>query len=224
MRWLKAIGYLSACAALILAVLAVGARVAAQDAAAPEDRQIDYDIPVQSLTSALSTFAATSGMQVLYETSLASGRMSTAIKGRFAPEAALRVLLEGTGLVGRRTDIDAITIAPDARERPVNTAAVAPDARFLGALQAGILRALCAANETRPGSYRLAFQIWMSPSGIIERSALLGATGAEQRDDALAKALQGVSTGAIPPYGLTQPITMVVVPREPGRHSDCDTR
>lgn len=223
MRWRRATRHLSACAALILSVL-VAAHAAAQDVAAPEDRQIDYDIPVQSLTSALSVFAAASGMQVLYETSLASGRKSTPVKGRFAPEAALRVLLEGTGLVARRTDIDAITIAPDARERPVNTAAVTPDARFLGALQTGILRALCAANETRPGSYRLAFQIWMSPTGIIERSALLGATGVEQRDNALAKALLGVSTGAIPPYGLTQPITMVIVPREADRHSDCDTR
>lgn len=223
MRWRRATRHLIAYAALILSVL-LAAHAAAQDVAAPEDRQIDYDIPVQSLTSALSVFAATSGMQVLYETSLASGRKSTPVKGRFAPEAALRVLLEGTGLVARRTDIDAITIAPDARERPVNAAVVTPDARFLGALQAGILRALCAANETRPGHYRLAFQIWMSPTGVIERSALLGATGVEQRDDALAKALQGVSTGAIPPYGLTQPITMVIVPREADRHSDCDTR
>jgi Outer membrane efflux protein len=153
------------------------------------DREVSYDIPLQNLSAALNAFAATSGMQVLYETSLAEGRMSAPINGIFVPESALRVILADTGLAGRRTDVDAITIVPDMRDQGRSTSTVVPDAQFLGALQASIVNALCARKETRPGDYRLALQIWTTPTGTIRRASLLSTTGMALRDAALAEVL-----------------------------------
>ena len=49
-----------------------------------------FDLPVQPLVSALETYGAVSGWQVVYDGALAKGRQSAAVKGRFAPDVALR--------------------------------------------------------------------------------------------------------------------------------------
>jgi hypothetical protein len=186
-------------------------------------QQVAYDIPSQSLGGALDVYAAASGAQVLYETSLTAGRTSAPVQGTFTPEAALRILLTDTGLTARRTDVDAITILREPREA-AEAPAIVPDARFLGALQAGILDALCRGGETRPGNYRMALQLWIGPAGGIQRASLLSSTGDEARDAALTSLLQKVSTGARPPPGLKQPVTLAIVPRSPLQQSECAPR
>ena len=99
------------------------------DGPVPASQKIVFDIPSQDLTAALSAYAAKSGIQVLYETSLALGRTSMAVEGKFTPEAALQALLAGTGLVSRLNPApsstlpaqragDASIYAPDAKPRP----------------------------------------------------------------------------------------------------------
>ncbi|MGO4712707.1 secretin and TonB N-terminal domain-containing protein [Bradyrhizobium sp. 2TAF24] len=178
-----------------------------------------YDIPAQDLARALNAYATASGLQVLYETALAAGRSSTAVKGRMTPDAALQLLLSGSGLVSRRTDVDAITLyaekPPDAAPAPAR-----PDPRFLGVLQGAVLGALCGTEETRPGTYRAALQLWITPAGAITRAALLGSTGDVRRDAALQRLLPGTVVGA-PPPGLGQPVTLVIGPRAGGARPEC---
>jgi hypothetical protein len=208
---------------LVFALYFVSAMAQEQAASAPWGREIVFDIPSQGLATALTAYAAASGTQVLYETSLTAGRNSAAVSGRFTPEAALQALLADTGLVGRRTDVDAVTILPEARTREAGAPSVTPDAPFLGALQAGILSALCGAAETRPGQYRMALQLWITADGVIRRVSLLASTGDARRDAALAKRLPGVSIGSHPPPGMNQPVTLAIVPRSPLQRPECDS-
>ena len=184
----------------------------------PASQEIVFGIPSQDLTAALSAYPAKSGIQVLYETSLALGRTSMAVEGKFTPEAALQALLTGTGLVARQTDVDAITIIPETR---LAKTAVAPDARLLGVLQGSILDALCQNAETRPGDYRMALQLWITATGALQRVSLLSSTGDMRRDSVLVEQLRGVLVPALPPPGLTQPITLVIVPRSSLQRPEC---
>lgn len=70
-----------------------------------------YKIPAQNLAAALDVYATISGLQVLYESSLVSGRLSSPVDGMLTSGAALQNLLAGTGLSGRMTDVDAVTIS-----------------------------------------------------------------------------------------------------------------
>lgn len=212
---LRSRAWRAALVALLLATMPLAA--VAQTAPAPA--VIDYDIPAEDLARALNAYAAASGLQVLYESALAAGRRSAAVKGRMTPEAALAQLLAGSGLVGRRTDTDAITLFAERREA-ATPAAPPPDPRFLGALQGAVLGALCGAEETRPGAYRAALQLWITPAGAIARAALLSSTGDVRRDAALQRLLPGTVVGA-PPQGLGQPVTLVIGPRAGGARPEC---
>jgi hypothetical protein len=191
---------------------------------APPGQEVVYDIPSQNLAEALNIYAAATGVQVLYETSLTSGLNSAAVRGSLTPEAALQTLLADTGLVGRRTDVDAITIFPEKRNRAAGESPVVPDSRFLGALQASILKALCNRAETRPGNYRMALQLWIAPYGAIRRAALLSSTGNAQRDAVLMEVLHNVAIGVLPPAGMSQPVTLAIVPRSPLQPPECVTQ
>ncbi len=130
---------------------------------------------------------------VLYETSLAMGKRSAAIEGKFTSEAALRMLLIGTGARWAPDRCERNYDLPESRQKIGSVPVVVPDARFLGALQTGILNALCRNVETRPGAYRLALQLWILPTGVLQRASLLGTTGDARRDTALIDQLRGVS-------------------------------
>ena len=184
----------------------------------PAER-IAFDIPGQPLDKAIHFFAIASNHQILYETALSSGQRSTELKGVFTPGVALSVLLTGTGLVGRRTDIDAFTIS--AMEQGPAAAATIPDGRFLGAVQSGILGALCRSPRTWPGEYKVAVQLWIASSGAVEGAALVGSTGEAGRDAVLLDALRDVVIDMRPPPGMPQPVTMAIVPRTKQETEDC---
>ncbi len=179
-----------------------------------EGEQQNYAIPSQDLKAALNAYAETSGLQVLYETSLVAGRVSGAVTGHHLSMAALDKLLSGTGLVGRRTDIDAVTVVvrPQERAEPLSD----QQRIFLGHVQAGIIGELCNSVETRSRDYRIAVQLWLTDYGTVRRAKLLSSTGSFRRDDAIAQALQRLSIGAVPPPGMRQPLTMALLPHEPG--------
>lgn len=215
---------LAALSLLAVAALRPDPGATAEDDAAPRAQSIEFDIPAQGLDSALDRYVRTSGAQLLYETSLAAGRRSPGVKGRLTTEAALRALLAGSGLVGMRADVDAFIITPATRTEAAITAPRAPDSRFLGALQARMLSALCGDARTRPGAYRVALELWITPGGTIRRGALLGSTGDETRDAALIEALRGLEIGATPPPALPQPVILAIAPKPPRETGDCDGR
>lgn len=73
-----------------------------------------FDIPAQSLPTALTIFGRQSGLQVSVPADLASGRASTAVSGRLVPLDALSRLLAGTGLVYRISG-NIVTLEPAPR-------------------------------------------------------------------------------------------------------------
>jgi hypothetical protein len=211
-------------AAVVFAVTgAVNAEnVRAQSGTSASGLTAAYDIPAQALDTALNTYIQVSGAQVFYETALTTGLRSAEVKGRFAPDAALRALLMGTGLVGRVTDVDAFSVIPATKlHAAAPVTAFARDSRFVNALQANVLKTLCGNSQTRPGSYKIAFELWMGPTGSVQSSALVGSTGDAARDAALIKALQAVAVDEALPIGMPQPIIMSIVARAPQETGDC---
>ncbi|MEW6435564.1 MAG: TonB family protein [Pseudomonadota bacterium] len=189
---------------------------------------ISFDIEAQPLEAALDAFGSATGIQVLYEASLAAGRRSTKVEGRFTPDIALGTLLIGTGLTARYTTDDAYTIV-----RKLPAADLAGKARlyappdfaryghYLGLAQAGILDVLCRSAETRPGGYRLTLKFWIGPSGAIQKTALLDSTGNSSRDSAILGALEDTAVAAPPPADMPQPVTMMIARRSPDETGDC---
>ncbi len=178
-----------------------------------------YEIPAQPLDAALDRYIVASGTQVLFETSIAAGRRSTEVKGQFSPEVALETLLAGTGVVALRTGADSFVIA--ATSDGSDAQSKRPDIGFLGALQHGVLDVLCRDARTRPGGYRAGIELWVTPTGIIEHSALIDSTGDAQRDTLLTAALQGARIGMKPPPDVPQPFLLAIAQRSPRQTGDC---
>ncbi|MCW5620275.1 MAG: TonB-dependent receptor, partial [Burkholderiales bacterium] len=63
-----------------------------------QDRQIQFDIPAQSLESALKVFQTQSGAQVLYAPEAVVGKNGATVSGEMTASEAARQLLQGSGL------------------------------------------------------------------------------------------------------------------------------
>ncbi|PVZ40709.1 TonB-dependent receptor [Pseudomonas sp. CC120222-01a] len=93
---------------LTLALLASGAcslpALAAEPAQASSPRMGDYrfSIAQQPLVEAINAFSKVTGWQVGFSAELADGVASPGVQGSLAPEAALKRLLQGTGLGFRK--------------------------------------------------------------------------------------------------------------------------
>ncbi|HDS1681332.1 TPA: TonB-dependent hemoglobin/transferrin/lactoferrin family receptor [Pseudomonas putida] len=93
---------------LTLALLASGAcslpALAAEPAQASSPRMGDYrfSIAQQPLVEAINAFSKVTGWQVGFSAELADGVASPGVQGSLPPEAALKRLLQGTGLVLRK--------------------------------------------------------------------------------------------------------------------------
>jgi hypothetical protein len=209
-------------------LVGMGAVQAAEPAtAASQAGQISFDIPSQPVAQALFAFTISTGISVLVEDRLTSGRRSTAVKGTFGPEEALNILLTGTGLAVKYTAASAFTlVAAQATADNIAQARFPNAGRGLGregyflAVQKAVKRALCSHSRTLPGHYRVVLRLWIDPSGSVPSVELLGSTGDQGRDTQLSAMLTGLSIGA-PPADLPQPVTLVVLPRAPAATGDC---
>lgn len=199
---------------------------------AAQSHEIWFDIPSQPLASALDAFSVSTGFVAVYDGNLAVGRLSSDIKGRLTPQAALPLLLQASGLVAQFTTPDAFVVIPGlphaATERtPMSIAAAAlsqqnpAEQRYSGMVQASINQSLCARPETRPGAYRLAISFRIGSSGEVAQLRLLGSTGDHERDLAITDVVGRASIGEPPPPRMAQPFTMVVLPRSSGGNIEC---
>jgi hypothetical protein len=196
------------------------------------DEPIAFDIPMQPLAAAIEAYAAAARLQVLYNARLVVGRRSTELVGVFAPQAALRVLLRGSGLTARYASPGALVIvaAPDgAPTRPATPTAVAEVAlraasaeqrRYYALIQVAIRNAFCSSVATRSGGYRAALSFRIDRTGAIQRFELLGSTGDRDTDDAIGDAMRRVAVGEAPPSSMPQPFTTIIVPQASGA-ADC---
>lgn len=74
------------------------------------DERVSFDIPSMPLDAALAQYFRTTGVQLLYDATLTTGRRSTVVRGDQAPREALRKLLSGTGLIARYSKANAAII------------------------------------------------------------------------------------------------------------------
>ncbi|MEE4450545.1 TonB-dependent siderophore receptor [Novosphingobium resinovorum] len=86
-------------AAALLTTTTMAGAVWTTSAQAQTAAQRSFDIPAQSLPSALTIFGRQSGLQVSVPAGLAAGHTSSAVSGTMTPHDALSRLLTGTGLV-----------------------------------------------------------------------------------------------------------------------------
>ncbi|MGJ7543780.1 TonB family protein [Variovorax sp. LT1R16] len=219
------VGVLGACslAAVHAAESAATAmRAIAASGASPgvQREELQFDIPAQPLADALSRYAVASRRTTLFPSVSVAGRTSSALRGLYSPEMALRKLLEGTGLVAEKTPggpSDAFVlraVGPSASMTDtVPLAAVDDDDGYDGLVQTRIWRALCANPRTAPGGYRSILRFEVNAEGAVHRVRLLRTTGDPRRDALLLDIVQRVRIDAPPPAGMAQPLTMVVLPR-----------
>ncbi len=98
--------------ALNCAVMAIGLFSGSVAATAAElDRTIQFDIPAQPLESALIEFSKQANIPVVVAQHAADGMSAPALHARVAADAALKKLLNATGLLFREVD-GTVTITP----------------------------------------------------------------------------------------------------------------
>jgi TonB C terminal len=227
--------YFAAAVSLLAgAILAIHPAIASESKSSPPATSSDkrpaettgliaFDIPVQSLASALDAYTIAAHREVLYNGQLALGRRSTRVKGHFTPEAALQLLLEGTRLLPRYMAADAfVLVADDGPLVPTDTASPDVVMRYYGRIQTSLRQAFCTNKRTRPGNYRVAVGFQIGPSGTVSRAALLGSTGDRDLDAMIGKLITGLAIGEPPPRGFAQPVVLMVSPQSDATARDCE--
>jgi hypothetical protein len=198
------------------------------------DEKIRFDIPAQPLVTALRAYSEATGLAVLIDDPLTQGRQSPGVQGVFDPADALRELLVGTGLRAQYAAHGAFTVVPDAKpgaETNLSFAGSPPDddhgdmpsfveENYARELQTRITAALCSSAKTRPGTFRLAMQLWITDTGMIEKVNPLDTTGDDGTDRAIASAVRGVRLSP-PPAAMPQPVTLLLRPHTPGKADPC---
>lgn len=183
-------------------------------------RPISFDIPAQPLASAVDAYTTATGLEVIFDSNLAAAYRSTAVNGVLAPDVALRVLLEGTGLTVLYA-VKAFAIVPMPSKRQSDSASLVAHIPYLAVVQDNVERAFCRHPETMPGQYRLAVRFGIGAAGEVRNSQVLSSTGDLRRDMLIAGLLRGLSIDEPPPPGMPQPITMIISPRSPAQTGDC---
>jgi hypothetical protein len=205
-------GWLGHTALLVFALMIGLLPVAAQSVGEDGRSSAAFDIPGQPLSEALYSYSSVTGIEVLVPREILAHRQSSSVLGMLTPGAALQALLAGSGLIPHAMGPNAFTLVPGTPERSV-TSRVPRFPQYSTALQAAVTRVLCQLRETRPGGYRVAARLWVSPSGKVTHVGMLGSTGDVNRDEALSALLMRVVVGVPPPANLPQPTTVVVLPR-----------
>ncbi|MGO4716223.1 STN domain-containing protein [Bradyrhizobium sp. 2TAF24] len=182
---------------------------------------VAFDIGAQPLASALDVYSAATGLQVVYDATLASGRRSRAVAGSMPPDMALRILLDGSGLTAVYAATNAFTVVPAVAERRMSAASLDSFRPYLAAVQTSIAKAFCRSSLTTPGTYRVEFRFWIGPVGEVLQPELLTSTHDEIRDQAIAGLLRALTIGRPPPRDMPQPVAMAVSPRPPAQTGDC---
>lgn len=213
-------GLLWAVAGAIL-VGAAGAPAAAwaQSDTALRTRTYRFEIPAQRLDIALARVSQVSGVQMLYDSALATGRRSAAISGTFTVQEALVRLLAGTGLRARFTSGGSIVITQAARpdmtldmldvQASPNVGNPPPDPRALAyveLVQRDIINGLKADDSLSAGDYRISVRLWLDERGRVTRSEIISSSGDDRRDQNFSAALRTMRISQSPPEALPQPL------------------
>lgn len=90
----------------LLAAVAIGTLVPSASALAQEQRRIEYRIEAGDLGEALKAVSRQSGKEIIFTSEAVLRRSAPALHGAYSADEAVRVLLEGSGLVAQfRKDV-----------------------------------------------------------------------------------------------------------------------
>lgn len=205
--------------------------------AVPEQR-MDFDIPAQPLDMALTLYFRRTGVQLLYDSSLTSGRHSSRLKGRYAPREALALMLRGTGLIASYSSASAAVITTPERSAvspvvPLGRVVVREKIRAVRlngvdrlAYYSVLERALQSCLRDDPRTARVGFAVTLalrlSDGGRITDVKIRHGSGHAGRDRLIVDTLQGRAVPP-PPEALAQPL-LIVLRGQGGRVSGGDSR
>lgn len=219
-------GCLAACLVLLMQPGAAQQVRGLRSDAAPTARsnagtEMRFDIPSKTLQDALDDFDAATGFSGLYGADAVAFQQSVAVHGQFTPEAALRQLLEQSGLRSYFTARDAYVLEADAGI-VVAASSPAPQAGsdFEALLQSGVRAAFCRNALIAPGDYRIALSFRVAATGRVERARLLDTTGDRARDVEILKSLRAIRLARGPVHP-EQAFIMLILPRDQSSVADC---
>lgn len=204
----KIVSISAAAAAALIACSAVAENAAGQT----------FVIPAQPLDQALAAFSVSTGLQMLYDSSLAAGRRSSPVSGAMQPREALVLMLAGTGLTARFTSAGAVVIYAGSTSavtlNPI-TATAAPvvgragvnaEARaYAEAVQRQTIEALRQDAGLSGGDYALSVRLWVSEQGAARRVEILRGSSDAGRDADFMALASGLRF-PVPPPDLPQPM------------------
>lgn len=204
----KIVSIFGGAAAALIACSAVAENAAGQT----------FVIPAQPLDQALAAFSVSTGLQMLYDSSLAAGRRSSPVSGAMQPREALVLMLAGTGLTARFTSAGAVVIYAGSTSAVtlnpitataasvVGRAGVSPEARaYAEAVQRQTVEALRQDAGLSGGDYALSVRLWVSDQGAARRVEILRGSGDAGRDADFMALASGLRF-PVPPPDLPQPM------------------
>lgn len=226
-------------ALLVAVVVLAGGAMVSAIAAGDDPRQyvpIKFQIPGQPLAAALQAYSKITGMQLLYESGAAGDRLSVAVDGEYTRDAALRLLLANTDLVIRYTRSNSITLVPasadpDAppeavfggqvdltldtlvvrRQRPSSDPSQLR--AYSGIIQSDIQHALRKEAKTRSGAYSAGIKLWIDNPRTVRKTELFRSSGDQERDETIARVLDGLQVSQAPPANTPQPVMVMITVR-----------
>ncbi len=177
---------------------------------------MQFDIPAQSLQTALDAYSEQTGYSGLYSASSIQGLLSAPVSGHYTPDVALRLMLEGSGLAATFTAADAFVLEPQAK----TTNSKQDNTAYSALLQSGVRDAFCRDPIIAALDYRIALRFYVDVKGRITQPLLLDSSGNKTRDHAILQALKKVELGR-GPSDTTLPFFMLILPQQLAAGGDC---
>ncbi len=151
-RYRKALAASAAAIAIMAATaMPAGARAQGVGAGAAQDQVKSFNVPAQSAVTAIPELARQADVQILVGDTDVRGKRTPAVTGTMSVEAALRMLLDGSGLTANTSDGRTYTLAREGAglgERAAGAGADGEDAA-LARSQRGISEILVVGSRTQ---------------------------------------------------------------------------
>lgn len=198
----------------------------------------NYDIPADRLDRALTSFARTSNVDIIYDNALANDRRSKTVSGKYSPALALGIMLSGTGLSWRFTKARAVVIyeassnnmgeANSSSRYPtlmldtlrvraspmIGTPSRAPFFAYGRWLQGELYRRILENKNSKMRAFHCEIQLWIDDDGITHRIKLPKGCGNPEVERLIVELISGAQFERKPPPGLPQPLRFAVEGRK----------
>lgn len=201
--------------------------VAEQMTAADARQSFSFDIPAQSLGTALLAFSTVTGFELVYDSRLIGSSTSSGVRGQLFAEDAVAQMLQGSGLHARKIGAGTITISRDpesTQDAPRRRPERDPHAAYFAAIQESLNEAFCDGGIARVSGERLVMRFRVKPTGEIAQLELLDLSDRNRPPPAIAEALSRLTFKKPPPADLPQPLMVLIRPTAGAEDLRCAPR